>query len=199
MNDRNDETRLVERILNEDARAFALLVNDYRRLVLHIVGNRVHHSEELEDLCQEIFLKVYTHLKGFRHQSRLSTWIGRIAYYHTLNFCRQQSKEKRTQVLEDETEADPDLGSLLIPSRPAPDQEAELQETRQILQRAIDKLPEKYRLIIKLFHWDNLSYQEIGHILDLPEGTIKSHLFRSRNLLKDLLVKEYKTEELWSL
>jgi RNA polymerase sigma-70 factor (ECF subfamily) len=135
--------------------------------------------EEIEDISQEVFIKVFHHLPAFRFESKLSTWIARIAYHTAVN---QLDKQKRRR-------GDRDLSGLEN-ADPGSDGPAEMLDKKDIsagLQRLIKQLPEQYRLVLTLYHFNEFSYEEIVQITGLPEGTVKTHLFRARKMLKEKL------------
>ena len=162
-------------------------------MVTHIVSRMVRDASEREDLAQDVFLKVYENLGGFEFRSKMSTWIARIAYTTCLNFL----DKKRPSLIDDEF---PYRGGAdAFPSAvPAPDAAAHSAEIADILEREIAGLPVKYRTALTLFHLDGLSYGEIGEAMELPDGTVKSYLFRARKELHDRLSSAYSREELES-
>jgi RNA polymerase sigma-70 factor (ECF subfamily) len=193
---------LIEEILSGKTESFRMLVERYQRLVVHVVFRLIPNPADREEICQEIFIKVYQHLATFKYDAKMSTWIGRIAFNTSMNHLR---KEKMTLFddshISTDQESDRPHGQYtdgLQVDQIRPDVFAENEEIYQKLQDCIGRLPAPYRLIITLFHLDELSYQEIGVITGLPEGTIKSHLFRGRRLLKEQLMAEFKGEEIWS-
>jgi RNA polymerase sigma-70 factor (ECF subfamily) len=196
----DEDKQIVEKILSGDAGLFGKLVDKYQRLVAHIVFRLISNPAEREEICQEIFIKVYQHLSTFKFNSKMSTWIGRIAFNTSMNHLR---KEKLTLFddfyncagLEERRQVQPDK---LPVDQISPDLLSENEELHRIIQESVSELPAQYRLIITLFHLDELSYQEIAAITGLAEGTIKSHLFRGRRLLKEKLITEFKGEEIWS-
>ncbi|HET9056952.1 MAG TPA: sigma-70 family RNA polymerase sigma factor [Chitinophagaceae bacterium] len=190
-----DEKKLVKKALSGDQRAFKTLVDQYERLVLHIVSPLVGISQDREDICQDVFVKVYQGLSSFKHNSRLSTWIGNIAYNTSVNFLRK----KRAFLLDDlkisGNENDETIRTDIAPLSEysefqeliTPEQELVKKETRLSVSEAIDKLPKLHKMTVILFHYEELSLKEIGMILNVPENTVKSYLFRGRNKLKDLI------------
>lgn len=187
----DDERNLVRDILDGDASAFERLVGRYQGLVIHIVYRMITGREEREDLCQEVFMRIYRNLAGFRFQSKLSTWIARVAY----NTCMNQLDKKREILLADLW---PDLETCddLSGNAETPDKIAETSDISSRLRTEIDQLPVAYRTILTLYHLDQLTYKEIGRIMDLPEGTVKSHLFRARKQLRARLLSRYRREDL---
>lgn len=186
------ETRQrIARIQAGDTLAFQRLVEDHERLVVHIVFRMVHHRADREDLCQDVFMKVYQHLKAFRHESKLSTWIATIAY----NTCLNYLQKKRALLYEDIT---PDQETIenISGSDYIPDVITQQRDLAAKIQTEISGMDVRYRTILTLYHLDEMSYAEIGEIMDLPEGTVKSYLFRARRQLKEKLNMQYQREAL---
>ncbi|GAB3900185.1 sigma-70 family RNA polymerase sigma factor [Larkinella knui] len=186
----NDEEGLVRRIILGDVRAYQTLVERYQRLVLHMVGRIVHQSEDIEDVCQEVFIKVYRHLPDYKFGSKLSTWIASIAYRTAINYIKKTSREPVSGFSEQGPEELPNSGLA------NPEEMLMHQDWKAFLHAQIDKLPVQYRTILTLYHLEELSYEEIGQATGLPEGTVKNYLFRARKLLKEALLR-YKNSEQW--
>jgi RNA polymerase sigma factor (sigma-70 family) len=198
-----DDKRIIEKILNGKTSTFRILVERYQRLVAHIVFRMVPNPVEQEEIAQEVFIKVYQYLATFKFNSRLSTWIGRIAF----NTCMNHLRKEKIPLFEDlftfpgdnrNTWKDRDHSEVLHEDRSDPAIHVEQEERQKKVQAGIAALPVPYRLIITLFHLEELSYLEIAEITGLPEGTIKSHLFRGRKLLKEKLIAEYTGDEIWT-
>jgi RNA polymerase sigma-70 factor (ECF subfamily) len=174
-----------------DRTAFARLMEAHLRLVMHITARMVRNPEDQKDLCQEIFLKVYQNLETFRHESKLSTWIAKIAYHSCLNHLQKKRALFMNDAAAPKRSSDPpDMNGL------APDSEFAEWDANERLHREIAQLPVRYRTVLTLYHLDEMSCKEISQIMSLPEGTVKSHLFRARRLLKEKLLKQYRKEEL---
>ncbi len=173
---------LIAKINAGNLHAFRLLVNTNERLVQHMVQRVIADEESRKDVCQEVFIKVYKNLKHFKQESKLSTWIAQIAYTTSLDYLKST---KKTQSLTDDAV---DYENRLA-GESNPEQELDKKELCTFIVKIIDQLPENYRLVVNLFHIDDYSYQEITEITGLAEGTIKSHLFRARKILKDKLAK----------
>ena len=132
-------------------------------------------------LAQEIFLKVYDSLGGFRFESKLSTWIGRIAYNTCINYLRREQP-----ALLDDLPENP--GKEWAVSTDRPDESLEHSDQKAFIDDLIAQLPVVYKAVLTMFHLEEMSYKEIAEVIGVPEGTIKSHLFRARKLLKERLV-----------
>jgi len=172
---------LITKICRGDTRRFGELIDRYEKLVMHIVLRMTGNQQVAEDLSQEIFIKVYDSLHGFRFESKLSTWIGRIAYNSCINYLRKE----KPMLLEDLPDG---VEIKWMVSTDRPDEFAEHQDQKQHINLLIAKLPAVYRAILTMFHLQEMSYKEIAGVVDMPEGTVKSYLFRARKLLKEQLV-----------
>ena len=177
-----DDRNLVRRIQDGDMHAFRYLIRQHERLVLHMVGRVVRNEAEREELCQDVFMRVYNSLGTFSFQSKLSTWIATIAYRHALNHLRRM-KVKMADLPAD------DSAAVFIDTE-TPESVATETDLNQHIRALIDRLPVQYRTIVTLYHLEEMSYAEIGAIMELPEGTVKSYLFRARSILKEH-VKKY--------
>jgi len=187
----NDDRNLVASILNGDLKAFELFMKKYKRLVSHIVFKMVPQVDEREDICQDVFLRIYRNLHNFRYSSKLSTWVASITYNNCVNYLQKKKEPLFDDILPNET--NPEIAEI---SDSLPVDEVEKIDIRERLQTEIEKLPKIYRIILTLYHLDEMSYNEIVEITHLPEGTVKSHLFRARRMLKERLMKKYRQEDL---
>lgn len=178
----NPDRVLVDAVLARRAGAFERLVAEHQGLCWHIIQRLVRHPEDTRELCQDAFLRVYQYLHQFRYESSLKSWIGRVAYAVALRHL-----EKKQVPLVDtarDEECDP-----LMQEGDGFDLESAWSdaELRGHLHAAIDALPPLPRMLLTLYHLDELAIPEIAQISGLPPGTIKSHLFRSRLRLREVL------------
>lgn len=184
-----NDGELVQQVLNGNNNAFKFLVSKYQRLVVHVVGRIVQQNDEVEDICQEVFIKVFKTLKRFRGDSKLATWIATIAYNTAITHIRK--KKRRGEVSYSEqpllisSEKDTGLNQKLI----------EKEEAKKYLLQLIETLPVNYRTVLTLFHLEEFSYKEIEEITGMPEGTIKSYLSRARKILKGKIEKVARLEQ----
>ncbi|WP_257387655.1 RNA polymerase sigma factor [Tahibacter caeni] len=179
----NPDRVLVEAVLARRAGAFERLVADHQGLCWHIIQRLVRHPEDTRELCQETFLRVHQYLHQYRYESALKSWIGRVAYAVALRHL-----EKRRVPLEETGRDDADEDPLLQESDGFDLESAWADaQLREQLQAAIEALAPLPRMLLTLYHLDELSIPEIVQISGLPAGTIKSHLFRSRLRLRELL------------
>jgi RNA polymerase sigma-70 factor (ECF subfamily) len=144
----------------------------------------IRNAEDRKDAAQDIYLKAYKKLPAFKFESKLSTWIARIAF----NTCIDDLRKKKLVLQHDIVEENV--------TEPQPYNPTEQKELAEILKAETEKLPAVSRTLLTLFHNADLSYEEIGEITGMPSGTVKSYLFRARRALKNNLLAEYKKEDL---
>ena len=176
---------LAEAVLAGTPGAFERLIRDYQGLCWHIVYRMVRHPEDARDLCQETFLRVHQCLHQYRGESALKSWIGQVAY----SIALRQLQRKRIPLVEPGAGDEGDEPSLLENIGDGVDLEAvhaDAQSAR-LLHEAIETLPPLQRTVLTLYHLEEASIPEIAAITGLATGTIKSHLFRSRLRLRDVL------------
>jgi RNA polymerase sigma-70 factor (ECF subfamily) len=191
------DRQLVDPVLGGDTPAFSEIISMTEGLVAQIVCKMISNEEDRKDIVQDIYLKVFHYLKGFRFQSKLSTWVAQIAY----NTCSSQL-QKRRLLLHVLPDFDMDGESLssgrqhTVRAAEETDDSILKKELTGILQAQIGQLPPLYQTLIGLYHQEELTYQEMAQITGLPEGTVKSYLFRARKMLKEKLLSKYKMEKL---
>jgi len=185
----NEERTLVSQVLSGDLQAFRELIRRHERLVLHMIGRIVKSEEEREELCQDVFMRVYDKLKDFSFQSKLSTWIATIAYRHAINWMR-----KRKLPITDL--ADEDLFTAAFVEEENPESLLSDQDMNSFVMTLVEALPAQYKTILTLYHVESMHYDEIAKVTGLPEGTVKSYLFRARHQLKEKVKKYIGKEEL---
>lgn len=179
---------LVQQILAGNRHAFQRLVKDHERLVSHMVGRIVRDKEAHEELCSDVFMKVYAQLSTFRFDSKLSTWIATIAYRLSINHARKPSH------LVDDPKAGEAYFKQQWSDAPNPEEIMQTHERHALLRAMVNDLPEAYKTVLTLFYLEEMSHAEIMEITGMPEGTVKSYLSRGKLLLKEALMKMSKFE-----
>jgi RNA polymerase sigma-70 factor (ECF subfamily) len=186
------EELLVKRAKRGDVSAFSELVRRYERYVLNLVYRTLGRSEDAEDIAQEAFVKAFLNIKKFKEESKFSTWLSKIV----INLCMDKIREKANK------EENLEEGVwLTIPqsSYYSPEETVERLEIQEWIKKAVMNLPEDLRIVFVLREFEDLSYQEISEMLDIPIGTVESRLYRARmklrSLLKDLKTLEEVTEK----
>ncbi len=187
------DQRLVKSVLNGDRNAFGLIIKQSEGLVAQITFKMISSPGDRKDIAQDVFLKAFKNLPGFKFKSKLSTWIGQIAYNTCLHYI-----EKKKLVLPDNFGKDGELPAGHIGEDLQNDSEEILfnKELAGILHLEIERLKPLYKTLISLYHQEDLSYAEIAEITSLPEGTVKNYIFRARNTLKVNIQSKYKRNEL---
>lgn len=188
---------LVDKVLAGDKNAFSSIIKNTERLVSQIVFKMIVNKEDREDIVQEIYLKTYKKLKSFKFQSKLSTWIAQIAYNTCLNYLKKKKIVFMDYKLDFELQ-DEALENFNYKLSLENETEKRLfqKELSEILTIEIEKLSPIYKVLINLYHKEELSYLEISDITQLPEGTVKNYLFRARKMMKQNLLLTLKKEEL---
>ncbi len=183
------ESRLIERLAARDERAFNELVRAYERRVLTLVMRMLGNAAEAEDVAQEVFVQVFKAIGTFRGDSKLSTWIYRIA----INLCKNRVKYLKVRHTEKQDElGDAEEKGALGGSRRGnvgalerPDEMMSGKQVEQIVQRAILELEPTFRECLVLRDVEELSYEQIEEITGLPIGTVKSRIHRARAQLRE--------------
>ena len=157
----------------------------YKRPVWRLARRLTGNDDEAFDATQEIFLRVWRGLPGFRGEAKVSTWVFQIAW----NYLRaHRRKTGRTlQVIGEDINAAQELVDSAVDTGPDPERRARATELLNRVEVALEKLPEHYRVVVWLRDGEDLSYQEIADALDVPIGTVRSRLARARKTLKELV------------
>ena len=157
-------------------------------MLFRSIGRLIDREEDREELCQDVFLKVFEKIGDFNFQARLSTWIATIAYRHAINHLRK--KKIPVSDIPDEER----FSSHFI-STDNVEEKLEDKDLDDMVLKLIGQLPVQYKTVLTLYHLDGKSYPEIGEITGMPEGTVKNYLFRARNLLKEKVKKYFGKED----
>ncbi|MDQ7793462.1 MAG: sigma-70 family RNA polymerase sigma factor [bacterium] len=180
----NSDEHLIRRAQDGDTAAFAELVRRYQDRIHNLAYRMLSRREEAEDVAQETFLHVYRSMASFRGE-RFSSWVYKIASNLCLDYLRKH--RARLLSLDAPAEAESDLHREIPDSGHLPEDLVTQAELAGDVQRAIATLPPKYRLVVVLRHFYDLSYEEIVQVSNLPLGTVKTRLFRARDLLRKRL------------
>ncbi len=180
----NSETSLLVRAFREgDKQAFNRLVLLYQDRIYNLVFNYLKNTEEAKDITQDVFITVHRSIGSLKEISKFKSWLYQIA----INHCRNRYKSlKRKGYFSSYSIDDPDA-FLQLSTGETPEIDNERRDTVELVRNTISNMPEQDREIIMLRDIQELSYDEISSILDLPLGTVKSRLNRARLALKDKL------------
>ena len=172
------DDELVRAALAGRSEAFGTLVERYDRAVYHLAYRTMRNQDEARDVAQEAFFKAFRSLRTFKAGAKFSTWIFSITYHAC---CDRLGRAKRYSNEEFPDRAD---------ATPGPEAQAIAADQATRLRAAIEALPEKYRTVITLFHLQGKQYEEIAQVLNVPMGTVKTHLFRAKEQLRKMLSQD---------
>jgi RNA polymerase sigma-70 factor (ECF subfamily) len=182
-----DERLLLKKSKNGQPDAFERLIAEHQKRVYNIALRMLGNPEDASDAAQEVFIRVFKSLHGFKGQSSFSTWIFRI----TKNVCLDElRKRKRRNFISIDKEIDYGDGAVKLQiedERFTPEESAERAELSYNVRNSIAKLPEQHRILIILRDIQNFSYDEIARILQIPDGTVKSRINRARKALREII------------
>ena len=171
---------MIKAILKGDQKAFKLLVDTYQLMVVNTCYAFVHDQDEAEDIAQDVFIQVFESLSTFRFQSKLSTWLYKIAVNRSINHCKSPRGAIKVDI-----ESWKQQEVALSPEMPQ-QQLLEEQEQLELLHRSIDRLPENQRTALILNKYEELSYKEIAEIMGTTLSSVESLLLRAKNNLEKI-------------
>jgi RNA polymerase sigma-70 factor (ECF subfamily) len=181
--DLRDE-ELVRLAAGDDRKAFAELVDRHKEGVFALLYRLLGRSEEVEDIAQNVFIAAYRGLPAFKGRSKFGTWIFRITYNQAVTALRKITARRSREIPEPRREDDEGKAVEWRDNKsPSPEDGALAHQVWQ----AVERLPTQLRAVVELHHGRGLSYPEIADILEMPLGTVKTHLHRARSLLRGML------------
>jgi len=189
-----DDKKLLNHIQNNKTTGFKLLVEEYQALVINTCYGFVHNRQDAEDIAQDVFIEVYRSLENFRGQSKLSTWLYRIAVNKSLNHIRDNKKNNWLKSLDILFDDDSNTKTLAPndAENNMPDKITENKETGSYIYQAINTLPDNQKIAFTLSKYEDLSYKEIADVMKLSISSVESLLFRAKKNLQKKLIEHYK-------
>jgi RNA polymerase sigma-70 factor (ECF subfamily) len=174
----NEDQILIENVQRGEMAAFQELVEKYKQKVFYMALDMTGNHHDAEDLSQEVFMKVYTAIKDFRGEAKLSSWLYRIA----MNTCIDKTRRKHLKLVD----IDEKVYEQATPGK-NPEQVLQDRSTQDQIEQALQKLPPRQRAIFVMRHYNELMLREIAETLGISEGTVKAQLFRAiQRLQKEL-------------
>jgi RNA polymerase sigma-70 factor (ECF subfamily) len=171
------DIEIINGIISGNQALFSVLVTRYKRLIYSVVYNMIPDKQDVNDISQEVFIRIFQSLNRYNPEYKFSTWAVRI----TTNYCLDILRKKKVDSISiDETQE-------VLRTMDTPETKYMKKEKTLKIRNAINELPEKYRTPIILYHQNGLSYEEISHILNEPMSIIKNRLYRARLMLRDKL------------
>lgn len=190
-----EDFELLAKFKKGDQQAFELLVRKYKTTVFNTIYSIMGNAQEADDIAQEVFLKVYTKADSFKGESSFSTWLYRI----TVNRCVDELRRRKNKIISCETEFNQEeklkLKDVLASRENDITEKLRQKELQDIIQKAVNSLPEKYRIILTLKEIEGLSYKEISQVMKISLAKVKIWLFRARQKLKGKLAFLYSQGE----
>jgi len=171
------DLELVEKSLDGCGRAFGKLVKKYHALVFSIVRGIMGQRDEVQDVAQEIFIKIYRNLASYRGEARLSTWIYRIARNEAINAVSRSHPNLETL----------DESSGHVSMEKNPEERLERKHSKHFVEELLAPLDEQHMIAIELRYMGEKSYAEIAEIMDIPIGTVKTYIYRAKAAMKKRL------------
>ncbi len=176
LTDKEIDFRLMKAIQKGDMVAFNEMVDRYKDRLMNVIGRMLSSQEEAEDIVQETFVRVYQHRQSFNFQHCFSTWIYTIG----LNLARNELRKRKRFKFYDITDMEGNEAEFAVdPKLPS--------RLPEFLNKAVNTLPEKYKMAFLLRDIEEMPYDEVANVLDVPLGTVKSRVNRARLMLRDLL------------
>ncbi|MCL2485825.1 MAG: RNA polymerase sigma factor [Endomicrobia bacterium] len=181
------DIQLIKLTKDGHLNAFESIITKYKDKVFNIAFSFTSNYSESDDIAQNVFLKVYSNLDSFEEKSAFSTWLYRI----TVNECYNGLKKRKKNTISLETEVagkeDISLKDVLADPKADLEKNSLSVETQNIIRKALQELPEKYRMIVTLRDIEDISYEEIAQIMKISDAKVKVWLFRARNKLKEII------------
>jgi RNA polymerase sigma-70 factor (ECF subfamily) len=178
---------VMERCAMGSEAAFRALVSRYRTRIMNLVCRFINDRDRAEEISQEVFLRVFRNRERYRKSGKFSTWIFTIAVNLTKNEIRSRVRHRGTFSLDAMEEESGGQGVSFPDSKPLPDEDLNAHEIGTKVAEALRKIPARYREAVMLRDVEGLSYEEVGQILRIPGGTVRSRINRARLMLKERL------------
>ncbi len=176
--DREDEKNLIRVIKAGEFRLFERLIVEYQNALYIFIWRMVRDEDDAKDLCQDTFFSAYKSMKSFREDSKFSSWLFQIGYRKALDFL---AKKKRQHVLLNKMEKQSEMSSS--------EKDFEVKEGDALIGQIIDSLHQNSRIALHLFYKEEMTYGEIATVMKVPINTVKSHIYRGKEIIRGKLVR----------
>lgn len=185
------DNELLERIAGQDLEAFEVLMRRHNRILYRTARAILRDDHEAEDCVQDVYLRVYRHMDGFREQSQLSTWLVRVTANSALERLRKRRREQGLVSLDNVIDLDSQVPvSLMAGDATAPDVSALRSQWRTLLEHKIDLLPDVFRPVFILRAIEEMTVEETALCLQIPEATVRTRYFRARAMLRESIAND---------
>ena len=186
-NKAKEDILLVNRAKEGDEKAFAELMKRYRKAVYHMILKMVRNADDSEDLMVEAFAKAFKNLQKFTPDYTFGTWLFRIATNNSIDFLRKKRLHTLSLNVDIESEDGSTINVEINAGTLDPQEQIIKSQKAELMRHFVSQLPPKYRRLVSLRYFEELSYEEIAEETQKPLGTVKAQLFRARELLFDML------------
>jgi RNA polymerase sigma-70 factor (ECF subfamily) len=187
------EAEIIQKLQQGNEQAFKQLVEKYQKLVVNTCFGMVHNTEDAEDIAQDVFIEVFRSIQNFRADSKISTWLYRIAVNRSLNFIRDNKRKKWFLSIEEFVKGKTtQINEIQNSKNETPLSELENNQRARILHDAIDSLPENQKTAFTLNKYEDLSYKEISEVMNLSVSSVESLIHRAKIKLQEKLYLCYK-------
>jgi len=177
------DEELVLHIIKGKTELFSVIIDRYQSKVFSTAYNYTHDQEEARDLTQEIFIKLYNNLQGYKSKASFSTWLYRIAVNRCIDWTRKK-KLNVVSIVYDSSGDEVDIYDTIADNGEGLEEAFIAQENKDYIKKVVEDLPEIYKTVIILYYFEDFSPQEISDIIGIPKRTIETRLYRGKNLLK---------------
>ncbi len=194
----NSDTEIINQLIKRDETAFRIFVEKYQQLVVNTCNGFVHNSDDAHDIAQEVFIEIFSSIDNFRKESKISTWLYRIAVNKSLNFIRKNKKHNILRSIDSYfNDSDGDDNKFEVPDNDLRYNETGLenQERVDILHKAIGSLSKNQKIAFTLNKYDDVQYKEIAEIMDISLSAVESLIHRAKLKLQKKLLNYYKKNE----
>jgi len=173
---REDEKKLIQKIKAGNFRQFERLIEEYQKALFVFIWRMVRDEDDAKDICQDTFFKAYKKIKSFKEESKFSSWLFKIGYRKALDFM---AKKKRQHTILHKMETKSELSGS--------EKEFEVKDADSRIGQIIDNLHPNYRIPLHLFYKEEMTYTEIASVMRIPMNTVKSYIFRGKEIIRDKL------------
>jgi RNA polymerase sigma-70 factor (ECF subfamily) len=180
---REVDSSLIRQIKQGRYELFDQVIEEYQNPLFAFLYRMVRDADDARDLCQDTFFKAYKYIRSFKEEAKFSTWLFRIGYRLALNMIKRRKKHAESLV-------NIDLGKDVEDSV----KKLERKEVGLIVGRIMDEIHTNYRVALHLFYKEEKTYNEIATIMKIPENTVKSHILRGKEAIREILAKKFPAE-----
>ena len=180
---REVDSSLIRQIKQGRYELFDQVIEEYQNPLFAFLYRMVRDADDARDLCQDTFFKAYKYIRSFKEEAKFSTWLFRIGYRLALNMIKRRKKHAESLVNIDLENDEEDSVKRL-----------ERKEVGLIVGRIMDEIHTNYRVALHLFYKEEKTYNEIATIMKIPENTVKSHIFRGKEAIREMLAKKFPAE-----